>query len=273
MLRRRLLALMAASPVAVPAAAAGLQRAPEMQRIADRGELVVAMLGKDTPPFFMADAAGQPAGLDVDLAQEIGRQLGVAVRIQRSASSFNDVVAQVARGEADIGISKLSRTLARAQSVLFSEPYLTLRHALLLNRLRFASEAGSRGTPAALRDFRGTVGVLGGSSFQDYARRNFPAARIEPFDAWDAVVKAVAQGKVTAAYRDEFEVRRLLVADPGSSLHLRAVMLKDRVDTLGMAVGAEASTLCAYLNLFLAQRPVRLEVADLLKREAAGAHS
>jgi len=37
-------------------------------------------------------------------------------------------------GRADIGISKLSQTYYRLVRVRFSDPYITLRHALLYNR-------------------------------------------------------------------------------------------------------------------------------------------
>ena len=58
--------------------------------------------------------------------------------------TFNAVVDIIARGEADMAISKLSRTLARTQVISFSQPYLTLNHALILNRVKFAQFAKDR---------------------------------------------------------------------------------------------------------------------------------
>jgi ABC-type amino acid transport substrate-binding protein len=255
-----------ATPSAVPGlpASEGRRKAPEFKRIAARGELIVAMLKTDTPPFFF-EREGRLQGLDVDLALELGKSLGVPVRFDRSAGSFNEVVDKVSRGEADVGISKISRTLARAQAVLFSDPYLTLHHGLILNRLEFARLARERTPAQALRDFNGSLGVIANSSFYDYAQRNFPKARVVPYPTWGEVVAAVERGQVVGGYRDEFEVKRLLAEKPQAALKLRTVTLKDEIDAIGIAVGADAPTLQSYVNMFLATRKTQLDVAGVLK--------
>jgi ABC-type amino acid transport substrate-binding protein len=235
-----------------------------MARIADRGELVVAMLGTDNPPFFY-EKNGEMAGLEVDMAKAIASELKVQARFDRQAKSFNEVVEIVARGGADLGISKLSRTLARAQTVRFSSPYLRLKHALLLNRARFAELARKRELPEAIRDFRGSVGVIVNSSFADYARRNFPHAKIVEQASWDEVVKALTRGEIAGAYRDEFEVRRLLQSDPAAPLVLRTVTFSDLEDTLGIAVNVGDPTLLAFVNEFLEQRTEKLDIGKVLE--------
>src|SRR5690349_21980735 len=85
--------------------------APEFARIVNRGELVVAMLGVDQPPFFET-RNGRLQGIDVDIANEMAAKLGVQVRFNRDAKTFDGVVSLLANGDADLAISKLSRTLA-----------------------------------------------------------------------------------------------------------------------------------------------------------------
>jgi len=70
---------------------------------------------------------------------------------------------------------------------------------------------------------------------------------------------------VVAAYRDEFEVKRVLKADPTLSLTLRTVTLKDLQDTLGIAVSIANPTLLAFVNEFLAQRTEKLSVDKVLQ--------
>lgn len=260
-----------AGPVS-PTALAGLVRvhdgrllAPDIARIVDRGELVVAMLNVDTPPFFYFDDSGKWVGLEVDLAQALASELGVKLHVNREAATFNAVVDLVARGEADIAISKLSRTLGRAQTIAFSAPYLTLNHALVLNRVKFAQLAHGRPLPEVVRSFDGSIGVIAKSSFAYYARRNFPKARIEEFPTWNDVIAAVYKGHVTAAYRDELEVKRVLKADPTVSLALRTVTLKDLEDTLGFGVSVADPNLLAFANEFLAQRSEKLDIAKVLQ--------
>ncbi len=222
------------------------------------------MLGVDTPPFFyMKD--GKLTGLEVDMAEDIGRALKVSVRFNRDAKSFNDVVDIVARGEADAGISKLSRTLARAQVVQFSDPYLSLKHALVLNRVSFAQLALDRPVPEVVRGYKGTIGVIAKSSFADFATQSFPKATLKAYPSWADVVKAVRSGEVSAAYRDEFEIKRLLKSDPAVALTLRTVTFKDMEDTLGIAVDINDVALTNFINLFLAQRSEKLDIDRVLR--------
>lgn len=237
--------------------------APEIARIVNRGELIVAMLGVDTPPFFY-EKNGELVGLEVDLARAIGKELGVKVRFNRDAKTFNAVVDIIARGEADMAISKLSRTLARTQVISFSQPYLTLNHALILNRVKFAQFAKDRALPQVIRGFTGSIGVIAKSSFSDYARRNFPQAKVQEYPGWGEVLKALEKGDIIGAYRDEFEIKRILKADPTASLVLRTVTLKDLEDTLGIAVGVNDHVLLAFVNEYLIQRTDKLTTDKVL---------
>jgi ABC-type amino acid transport substrate-binding protein len=237
--------------------------APDIARVVARGELIVAMLGVDTPPFFF-ERNGEWVGLEVDLAKAIAKELGVKVRFNRSAKTFNAVVDVVSRGEADIAISKLSRTLARTQVISFSQPYLVMNHALILNRVKFAQFARDRSLPEVIRGFKGSVGVIAKSSFADYAHRYFPNAKVVEYPGWPEVLKALDRGEIIGAYRDEFEVKRLLKADPTSSLVLRTVTFKDLEDTLGIAVGINDHVLLAFINEFLSQRTEKLNINKVL---------
>lgn len=241
--------------------------APDIARIVKRGELRVAMADLDTLPFFYRDG-DRLAGLDVEMAKALARELEVEARFDRRPHSFNEVIDLVARQEADIGISKLSRTLARAQRVRFSEPYLRLKHALALNRLAAARLAQDRPIQRLVRNFDAPLGVIANSSFADFARRNFPKAELRAYPDWRGVIQAVRNGEVVAAYRDEFEIKRLLRTDPTASLTLRTVTLTDLEDTLGIAVGISDPVLLDVINLFLAQRAETLDIDSVLR--AAG---
>lgn len=239
--------------------------APDIARIVGRGELIVAMLKVDTPPFFEFNSSGVWAGLDVDLAAALAQSLGVKLRIQRDAATFNAVVDQLAHGQADLAISKLSRTLARSQTIALSQPYLKLNHALLLNRVKFAALARGEPVSQVVRRFDGSIGVIEKSSFAEYAVTNFPRAKITAFPTWNEVLAALYRGDITGAYRDEFEIKRVLKSDPAASLVLRTVTLKDLEDTLGVGVAVSDPTLLAFVNAFLEQRTEKLDVSKVLQ--------
>jgi len=261
-----------AAPATPPVLVNGLVRvpdgrllAPDIARIVTRGELVVAMLKVDTPPFFFFDDSGQWTGLEVGLAQSLAKELGVKLRFNREAGTFNAVVDLLANGQADLAISKLSRTLARSQTIAFSDAYLTLSHSLILNRVKFAQLSRGRPLPEVIRNFDGSIGVIAKSSFADYARTNFPHAKVQEYATWNDVLVAVNKGEIVSAYRDEFEVKRVLKADPTVSLVLRTVTLKDLEDTLGIGVAVTDTTLLAYVNQFLAQRAEKLDIQKVLQ--------
>jgi ABC-type amino acid transport substrate-binding protein len=253
------------SPSHTGSAAINPLLAPDMARIIGRGELVVAMLRTDTPPFFFEDH-GDMKGLDVDIAQELAKNLNVKVRFNRTATTFNQVIDVVARKDADIAISKLARTLGRATFIQFSDPYMSMNHALVLNRLAFAKLAHDKPLQTVMRSFNGPMGVIAETAYVDFAERNFPHAKVKTYPDWSSVVAAVNSGEVIAAYRDEFEIKRIFKTDPSAALKLRTVTLKDQEVLLSIAVGAQDSMLRAFINEFLRQRHDKLTVGKALER-------
>jgi ABC-type amino acid transport substrate-binding protein len=261
----------AAVPAVLPITSTGLVQmpdgrllAPEFARIVGRGELVVAVLGVDQPPFF-EEHDGKLTGLDITLATDIARKLGVKVRFNRDAKTFDDVVSLLAKGKADIAVSKLSRTLSRAQVISFSAPYLSLKRSLLLNRVKFAQLAHGRPVPEVIRAYDGSIGVVANSSYAGYVTNNFPKAQVRSYPTWDAVLSALNAGEVTSAFRDEFEVKRVLKIDPTASLRLRVVTLQDLEDTLAIGVNVSEPTLLAFVNQFLAERNTKFDVGTVLQ--------
>jgi ABC-type amino acid transport substrate-binding protein len=97
--------------------------------------------------------------------------------------------------------------------------------------------------------------VIARSSFAEFARTSFPNARINEFADWAAMVEAVRTGQIDLAYRDDFEVKKLLVDDPSLTVVARSITLTDRTDTLAVAVRPEATHMAAFIDLFLELRP------------------
>ncbi len=242
----------------------GRQLAPDIARIVTRGELVVAMLATDNPPFFSVKN-GDLVGTDVDLARLIGKELGVPVRFDRSPRTFDGVADTVAVGQADLGISRLARTLKRGQSVHFSVAYMRLGHALLINRIRFAEIAGDRPLPQVIRHFTGAIGVIANSSWEEFGRRNFPKAKLVSYPTWSDAVNAAKKGEVVAAYRDELEVMQILNNDPSLALTLRTVTFNDLESPLSIMVGIRDLTLLSFVNELIAQRADKPTASSVLK--------
>ncbi|HEX6841080.1 MAG TPA: transporter substrate-binding domain-containing protein [Stellaceae bacterium] len=251
MLRRAFLAS-AAALAALPAAAQPrMRRAPDMQRILDRGRLVAAIAGFAVPPFVTLGADGALGGHDIALAQGMARALGLPVAFERAAG-FDAVIDTVASGAVDLGLGRLSATLARAELVRFSRPYLVLHHALLVSRPRFARLAADGEPMAALKAGDAPLAIVPGTVSAEYARGLVAPARLREYRRWDPdVIDAVRGGEVLAGCGDEVEVKRALASRPDAPLQLRAVVLPETRDPIAVALPWDSGQLRAWVDLYL----------------------
>ena len=204
-------------------------------------------------------------GTDVNVARLIAKELGVPVRFDRTAKTFDAVADMAAEGRADIGIGRLARTLLRAQKVSFSTPYMKLPHSFMINRLEFSKISGDRAAPTVIRNFNGTLGVMGRSAWEEFGRRNFMKAKIVTYPSWGKLIEAVKKGEVVAAYRDEFEIQKIMRSDPTLALTLRTVTFNDIESSLSLMIGIQDTTLLSFVNEVIALRTEKPTVAMLLK--------
>ncbi|SCA92424.1 Putative arginine-binding extracellular protein ArtP [Pseudolactococcus piscium] len=105
-----------------------------LSKIKDKGTLTVA-LNPDFAPFefqIIKDGKNEIVGSDVDLANEIGKSLGVKVKFQ--AMDFNNVLASVQSGKADIAVSGISATAERKKAYDFSTPYYTAKNVMIVKK-------------------------------------------------------------------------------------------------------------------------------------------
>jgi ABC-type amino acid transport substrate-binding protein len=240
----------------------------DIQTIVDRGKLIVALLDTDNPPFFMAEEGDRLNGLDVQLARDLADKLGVRVEFNRSATTFNEVVDNVFNQEADIAISKISRTMKRVQRVRFSEPYLRMRQGLLINRLKIAQQTKGRTVPETIRALEGNVGVIEGSSYVGFLNQKFPDATIVEYPSWQDIVQAVIQGDILAAYRDELEIKKVVRTSPNAALQLETIALTDTEDPIAMVLPWTSTHLLALVDQYLDTEKLNYS-ADTVLRDYA----
>lgn len=67
-------------------------------------------------------ATGKLTGIDIDLSQELGKELGAEV--QYVETSFGTFIADLQANKCDVGMFGIGVTLKRAQAVEFTTPYL-----------------------------------------------------------------------------------------------------------------------------------------------------
>jgi polar amino acid transport system substrate-binding protein len=91
-----------------------------LANIKNKGVLVI---GSDIPYGVMEffDEDNNPAGVDVDIAQEIASRLGV--RLEFNDYDWDQLFDKVKSGEIDLALSSITITPARQKEMRFSDPY------------------------------------------------------------------------------------------------------------------------------------------------------
>jgi ABC-type amino acid transport substrate-binding protein len=230
--------------------------------------LVVAMTKKDVPPFFSGEG-DNIHGLDVEIAQRIGVLLGVPVQFRRDAESFAEVVEQVRDGRADIAVSKLSVTGPRLQVVRFSDPYIKLKQSLIINRLWLSQNSQGKETYQVIRDFNGKISFIKNSSYDTFARINFPNATFLPEEKWDVIIDKVTRGDIAAAYRDEFEIKKISFEKPDAAISTKTITISDSVDYIAVAVNPKAIQLLSVVNYVIKNEYNNIDTKKLMDRYKA----
>ncbi|NEO86093.1 MAG: amino acid ABC transporter substrate-binding protein [Spirulina sp. SIO3F2] len=258
---------------------------PDIEAIIERGELHVAVLGKDNQPFFQKDSPETPCttdpqradelikmdgetfcGLDIELGKAIADTLGVSVRYDRSAATFNDVVERVFEHKDDLAFSKISRTMARVKKVSFSKPYVNMSQGLLVNRLELTEQAKGRQIAEIFRDLEGKVGVIEDSSYVGFTEQKFPDAEVKEYPSWEDVIEAAREGKILAAYRDELEVKKIIRTYPDTALNFQTIALSDTNDAIAAVIPWDSMHLKELVDQYLENNSVDYTADELLEK-------
>jgi ABC-type amino acid transport substrate-binding protein len=103
--------------------------------------------------------------------------------------------------------------------------------------------------------------VLDGTSYVSFAQRLFPKAKLLEYPTWEEVVQAVLDRKALAAFRDEVEVRSIVLNRPELAFQLKSILVADSDDGKGIAVARENPLLKEVANLYIDNyaRPVEAD--------------
>ena len=263
-----LLVLLMSSIVYAQLATSTVPFPPDIAAIKKKNVLIVSMTKKDNPPFFSGEG-DNIKGLDVEIAHKIAATIGVPVQFRRDAESFAEVVEQVRAGTADIAVSKLSVTDPRLLTVRFSVPYIKLRQAMVVNRLWLSQNSQGKETYEVIRHFNGKISFIRNSSYDTFARVNFPNAIYTPDDSWDNIIKNVTSGVIAAAYRDEFEIKKIGFEKPEAAISTKTVTISDSVDNIAVAVNYKSTHLLSVVNQVIAKDYSNIDTKKLMDRYKA----
>jgi len=154
----------------------------------------------DFPPFNFTDQNGKLSGFDVDLAREICGELEISDKCQIQAIPFADLKDALAASQGDAVIAGLAVTPELRRQFVFSRPYLMLPARFVRNLA-----APIEGKAAAALAGR-PVGVVRGTVHETMLAAYFPGIKAEPFDTREALLAALKDRKVDAAFADALQL-------------------------------------------------------------------
>lgn len=197
-----------------------------MKTIEETGVLTM-MTATGFPPYEYIDENGQPAGVDIDIAQLVADKLGVELQVLDM--DFNLLVDSLKGGKGQLIAAAMSSTPDRASQIDFSTQYHSDGQCLMIPK-------GS--DIAGADDLAGKiVTVQEATTGHIYAEEELGLEVLSFKNAVECAT-AVMGGKADAAVLDKITVDTLVAANP-DKLDVLPEMLTDEGYALGIAKGNE----------------------------------
>ena len=168
---------------------------PVIDRIVDRGELVVGTMGK-MPPMNMTTKDGDLIGMEIDLAKSIAAAMGVKARFE--TMDFSKLLQALEEGKVDMVMSGMTMTPARNMKAAFVGPYFQSGKAFL-TKIKTIAEA-DEAEDVNVADTK--LVALKGSTSQAFVEKFIPKATLFTVGDYDEAVDMVLKDKVHAMVAD-----------------------------------------------------------------------
>jgi polar amino acid transport system substrate-binding protein len=184
------------------------------------------------------------AGFDVDLAAAAANALHVKLEVVL-VDRFDNLLPGLVAGRYDVVMSGLTRTLDRARTVAFSDPYFA-------SGLQVLVREGSRyAAVTALGQSHARIAVRGGTTAETFARNTLAGTTVRALADEQALFAAIERNEVDAVVIDYVSARDAIVRG-----HVRAKLsaLEDRrftVEHFAFAVRQGDRDWLGWLNLML----------------------
>lgn len=148
---------------------------------------------------------GEIVGVDIDIANEIAKELGKKLVIKDIA--FDSIVNEVKSGKADFAAAGISYSDERAKEVDFTVNYATSKQVVIV------TEDSDISLPEQIKDKK--VAVQLGSIADTYVTENYKDATITRQKKYLAAIQDLKTGKVDCVVMDELPAEEILKENSG----------------------------------------------------------
>ena len=232
---KRFIAVIALLVMSLSAAAGA--RADDLATILSKGVVRIGV-PVDVAPFGSLDANRNPVGLDVELAQMIGKSLGVKVELQEITGANR--IPYLLTHKIDIVIAALGMTPERAKLITYTNPYADTYDAV------YGPKSAHVTAAADLGNLKVAV-TKGTTQDMELTGMNANANLMRTQDDATAAT-AYMSGQADLFATNSLVVQELLKQNPGKEFDRKFVLARGPAH-MGVRMGEQ--NLCNWLNVFL----------------------
>lgn len=204
------------------------------------GKLVIGVFS-DKNPFGYVDENGEYAGYDVELANRLGKELGVEVEFVSTEAASRVEFLQT--GKVDIILANFTVTPERAEQVDFADPYMNVALGVVSHDDRVIKSLDEIGADDQ-------VIVITGTTAETYLTKNYPNIKLQKFDTYASAKTAFENKNAVAWANDNTEVIAFANQSKGYTVGIEEL---GDLDTIAPAVSKGNDTLLAWVNETMAK--------------------
>jgi polar amino acid transport system substrate-binding protein len=156
-----------------------------------------------TYPPLAYELSGRVVGIEVDLANQLGKDLGKEMIFVETP--WPELINALLKDKVDIIMSGMSITNERAQLVSFTEPYARVGQMALVR----AKDLSSYSDLQLFLVTTAKVGFMADTTGEQAARKIFKSAKLLPFPTIDDGIRALRRGEIDVFIHDAPTVWRI----------------------------------------------------------------
>lgn len=190
----------------------------------------------DKNPFGYVDENGEYQGYDIELARQIGEDLGVEVEFVSTEAANR--VEYLETNKVDLILANFTVTEERAQAVDFAEPYMNVALGAVSHKDHVIKSLDD------VKDEK--VIVISGTTAETYLTANYPNLTQQKFDTYAAAKTAFENDKNALWLNDNTEV--IAFANGDKDEYVVGIESLGNPDTIAPAVSKGNESLLNWLN-------------------------
>ena len=229
--------------------------APAPEATTAKSNRVITIATSNDAPFAFTDSAGNLIGIDGEMWLEIAKCNGWDTKV--FITDFSTLIPALTAKKADIIVDAMYITDKRKETINFTDPWYFQGEGVLVPA---ASKVKTRD------DVKGLVlGAQTGTVFSDFIG-TLGGSETKFFDSQAALVTAVENGQVDAAFTDAAVLAYSLVQKPNDKIKLVSPYTPFFPGTIGAGIRKEDTDILDGVNTCLTQLKTSGKYLEILKK-------